>query len=168
MKKWKINKEILQLLDKKNWCDKLYIATSKRRNKLEEKSYTMKEMTEKKFDLPFGEIFSFSQIYDLKKVRRHVNSLWKDHRELFDHLERARMFSLLLGKEELWEKFWKKHRYSIGFKVLNEFFDTLKYRMCKFCDNPYSEGRADKVYCSDLCRHNDYLRRKNKKMKTPA
>ena len=135
---------------------------------MEEKNYTIKEMAQRKFELPFTEIFSFEQIEGLRKTRDIVNRLWRGHKELYLHLDKARMFSLLLGKEKEWTEWYEKNKYSIGFKVLNDFFKKLKYRMCKLCDNPYCEGRADKVFCSDLCRHNDYVRRKNEKMKTPV
>ena len=129
----------------------------------EKKSYTMAEMAERKFELPFDEIFSFSQLYDLKKTRGRANELWRDHKELFNYLEKARMYALLVGKEELWTEWWEENKFSIGFKILNEFFGQLKYRECAYCGNPFSEGRADKSYCSDNCRNYAFLRKQKEK-----
>ena len=129
----------------------------------EEKSYSMAEMAERKFELPFGEIFSFQQLYSLKEVRETINQLWRDHRELFNYMEKARMYALLVGKEKLWLEWYEQNKYSIGFKVLNEFFDKLKYRLCEYCGNPFSEGRADRKFCSDNCRNYAFLRKQREK-----
>lgn len=119
----------------------------------EQKSYTMKEMAQRKFELPFDEIFSFQQLYDLKRVKRRIKELWKDHEELFNYLDKARMYALLTQQEQKWTEWWKANKFKIGYKILNEFFEKkLKYRLCAYCQNPYSEGRADKLYCSDTCR----------------
>lgn len=132
----------------------------------EKKSYTMAEMAERKFELPFDEIFSFSQLYDLKKTRGRANELWRDHKELFDYLEKARMYALLVGKEELWTEWWEANKYKIGFKVLNEFFEKLKYRLCAFCGNPFSHGNIDRIYCSDNCKVYAFNKREKNKITT--
>jgi len=119
---------------------------------LEEKSLTFTERASMKMELTINEPLSFSQIYDLKKVRAHINQIWRENRELYDFVEKARMYALLTQQEQLWTEFWETNQYRIGYKLLKEFFEKLKYRECAFCGNPFSEGKADKKYCSDNCR----------------
>lgn len=132
---------------------------------MEEKkeSLTMAERASQKMELTINEPLSFSQIYDLKEVKRQVKILWRENKELYDYLDKARMYALLVGKEELWTEWWEENKFSIGFKKLNEFFGQLKYRECAYCGNPFSEGRADKNYCSDNCRNYAFLRKQKEK-----
>lgn len=135
---------------------------------MEEKSMTFAQRAELKMELTVNEPLSFSQICDLKKIKRQVKILWQENRELYDYLEKARMYSLLIEKPEMWEEFWKENQFKIGFKVINEFFKKLKYRECAFCGNPFPQGRADNIYCSPNCRHNEFLRRQEENIKTTA
>lgn len=130
----------------------------------EEKSYSMEEMAQKKFELVFDQVFSFSQLYDLKKVRRETNTLWKENRELFDYLERARLFSLLIDKEELWKEWWEENKFGIGYKKIDEFLKKLKYKICAFCGNPFTKGNINRIYCKDTCKQYAYNNRQAKKL----
>lgn len=117
-----------------------------------EKSYTMAERARMKMDLTVNQPLSYSQLYDLNKVKKQVKILWQENGELYNYLEKARLYALLVGKQDLWTEWWEANKFSIGFKKLNEFFEKLKYRLCEYCGNPFSEGRADRIYCSDTCR----------------
>lgn len=130
---------------------------------MEEKSYTMQQMAERKFELSFDQIFSFSQLYGLKKTKQRIRELWKDHKQLYDYLEKARIYSLLVGKEELYREWWQDNKYRIGFPVIDQLFKKLKYRLCAFCHSPFSDGNKNKIYCGNNCKAYAYNQREKNK-----
>ena len=133
---------------------------------MEEKTMTMAERARMKMELTVNQPISCAQISDLKKVRGQVKTLWNENKEIYEFLDKVRMYSLLLGKEKEYKRWYEKNKYEVGFKVISVFFEQLKYRLCKYCNNPYSEGRADKLYCSDNCRIYDHRRKEREKLRT--
>lgn len=109
-----------------------------------------------------GNIVNFQQLYELKKERGILNQLWREHKELYDFTEKARMYALITGKGEAWTKWWEENQLSIGFPVINKFFKELKFIECDFCGNPFPQGRRDNKYCSHNCRI--YASRRKKKV----
>lgn len=119
---------------------------------MKEKSMSFAQRTELKMELSVNQPLSFSQIYDLEKVKRQVKILWRENKQLYDYLEKARLYSLLVQKPELWEKWYEKEKYSIGFPKIDELFKQLSYKLCAFCQNPFSSAHRDRMYCSDRCK----------------
>lgn len=117
-----------------------------------EEAKTFKERARLKLDLTVNQPLSFAQINDLKKVRTHVNTIWKENKELYNFMDRARMYALLTNQEEKWNEFWEVNKYKIGYPLLNKFFKQLKYQECAYCGNPFPQGRSDNIYCSSTCR----------------
>lgn len=129
-----------------------------------EESYSMKEMAARKFELPIGAIFSWDQLNDLKKVKIQVSELWKDHKRLFNFLQTLRIYAPLVGKKDIFDEWWKENRSkTIDPKKLAELFKKLQVRICRYCRNPFSHGRADRIYCSLSCKLHAYQDRREKR-----
>lgn len=119
----------------------------------ENKSYTMKEMAERKFELPFGQIFSFQQLDSLKKLKVRVDELWKDHKPVWDFIDKLRMISILYGKEEIFKEWKEKNKFSfVGFQKPNQLWNDLHLRTCIVCGEIYKAKRTDQIYCSRACK----------------
>ena len=132
-----------------------------------EKNYSMTEMAKRKFELPFGAIFSFQQLESLKEVRDVVRRLWKDYKKLWKYVEKVRIYALLIGKEKEWEEWKEANKFSfVGFEKPQELFKTFKFRHCEYCGNPFAKGKAGKMYCSDTCKVYAYRKRQGKKSTT--
>ena len=132
---------------------------------MEEQNMTIAERARMKMELTVNQPISCAQIIDLKKVKDQVNTLWQENKETYEFLDKVRMYCLLLGKEKKYQDWYRKNKYEVGFKVISVFFEQLKYRLCKFCQNPFDKGRAGKLYCSDQCRIYDFRRKQKEKVK---
>ena len=122
---------------------------------------TMQEMVERKFELPFGGIFTFEQLFDLKKVKQEVTELWKDHLELWEYVERLRMAALQYNRPELWER-WKKENLKtfLGFPTLQQLRDDIGIKFCMHSGEPMKFKRSSKKYCKNSCRRMAFRKRK--------
>lgn len=128
------------------------------------KSYSMAEVAKVKFELPIGAIFSFQQLDGLIEARNIIRQLWKDHKKLWEYLEKIRIYALLIGKEKEWKEWKEKNKFSfVGFEKPEKLFKTFKFRLCAFCNNPFSKGGARRIYCSDTCKAYAYRERQAKK-----
>lgn len=129
------------------------------------KSYSMKEMAVREFELPFSAIFSFKQLDSLVEVRNTVNQLWRDHKPLWEFIQKLKMYSIETDQYELFEKWERENQTAfLGYKTLNLLRDALKARICEVCHSPFSAVRSDQKYCKDSCKQRAFQRRKRKAM----
>jgi len=133
---------------------------------MKEQGLTMQERAEIKLDLTIDQPISYSQLYDLQKVKRHVKIIWQENKELYNFIEKARMYALLTNQEGLWIAWWEANRYKIGFPEINKFLKQLKYKLCAFCQSPFPQGRSDNIYCSSNCKVYAFNKRKKDKITT--
>ncbi|GAH35040.1 unnamed protein product [marine sediment metagenome] len=124
-----------------------------------EESY--KKVIESKFELPFGGIFTFEQLFDLKKVKQEVSELWKDHSEIWEYTEKLRMAALQYNRPELFEQ-WKKDnlRTTLGFPTLKQLREDIGIKFCLYCGEPMEFKRSTKKYCGVTCVKRAYRKRK--------
>ena len=118
----------------------------------DKKSMTYAERARIKLGENIREPISFSQIYDLEKAKRAIERIWKNNKEVWLALEKCRMYSSLVRKEKEWNDFWEENKFSLNIKNVKTFYASLKLRECLYCGNPFKEGRADRLYCSDTCK----------------
>ncbi len=111
-----------------------------------------KERAAVKMDLNVNFPSSYAQVEDVKRLYREIKMLWRDHKDLYKHKEKCRMYALLTNQEEKWNEWWEASKYKIGFPLLNSFLKELKFKLCAFCESPFPAGRADNIYCSATCR----------------
>ncbi|MBA7474863.1 hypothetical protein ES707_10225 [subsurface metagenome] len=119
---------------------------------MEKENMTMAKRAKMKMDLTVNQPMSYSQINDLKRLRSQVKILWQENKELYNFMDKARMYALLTNQEEKWNEFWQANKYKIGYPILKEFFKQLKYQECAYCGNPFPQGRTDNIYCGSTCR----------------
>lgn len=113
----------------------------------------MEELAEKKLGLTVNNICSFQQICDLEKVRRQVKSLWKEeNKTVWKSLEKTRIYSLIMGKEKEWNKWWEENRFGINIKSLKTFYASLQIKICQVCGIPFPSAHRDRMYCGDKCK----------------
>jgi len=122
---------------------------------------TQKELAEKKLEISKSLILTFRDLRDLKELREWCNREWQENLDLYKYVDRMRMYSLEIGKPELWEE-WKKdnEKALLSFKSLNELKDKMRIKICQGCGIAFSSVQKNRMYCNNNCKQRVYDRKK--------